>query len=118
MSLGPLVLKGPQSCGPFCLVLVVVVIVVLVVVVVVVLVVVVVVFVVVVVVVVVVVAVVFVVRRVLSRYRSSVCDALCPYVPARFANVFDDMRFSVDQLLCHWSQMHVPGWCDDIINFS
>ena len=46
------------------------------------------------------------------------CARVCSCVPARFANVFDDMRFFVEQLLCHWSQMHVPGWCDDIINFS
>ena len=46
------------------------------------------------------------------------CARVCPCVPARFANVVDDMRFFVEQLLCHWSQMHVPGWCDDIINFS
>jgi len=46
------------------------------------------------------------------------CARVCPCVPALFANVFDDMRFFVEQLLCHWSHMHVPGWCDDIINFS
>jgi len=39
-------------------------------------------------------------------------------VPALFAHMFDDMNFISEQLLCHWSQMQVPGWCDDIINFS
>ena len=30
--------------------------------------------------------------------------------------MFDDMNFISEQLLCHWSQMGVPGWCDEIIN--